>query len=117
MIYSKIFQTHKGKYSQKKMSICEVHQQIYDIIVLNMQDKPEVLKKLIPLLETAFSQGISIVHKLIEYKLTTRDLIKSKIPPTPKEAKERRLERIRLVELEKQLRETKRSLGKRADYV
>jgi len=116
MIFSEIFQTHKGKYSQRKMSICEVHQQIYDILVLNMQDKPEVLKKLIPLLETAFSQGISIVHKLIEYKLTDRDSIKSKIPPTPAEAKAQRLERIRLVELEKKLLETKQSLGNRANY-
>jgi len=116
MIFSEIFQTHKGKYSQKKLTICEIHQQIYDIIVLNFQDKPEVLKKLIPLLETAFSQGISIVHKLIEYKLTNRDLIKNNVLETPKEAKDQRLKRIQLVELEKQLRKTKESLGKKANY-
>jgi hypothetical protein len=116
MIYSEIFETNKGKTSQEKMSICEVHQQIYDILVLNLQDRPELLKKLIPLLETVFSQGISIVHKLIEYKLTSTKLIKNNIPWNPEEAKVQRLERIQLVNLEKQLSEIKKSLGNKVNY-
>jgi len=117
MIYSEVFNTHKGIVSHQKQSICEIHKQIYDLLVLNLQDRPELLKKIIPLLETAFAQGISVVHKLVEYKLTSNLRIKSRLPNTSKEAINLRKERVRLVALEKQLRETKELLGQKTNYV
>lgn len=124
MIFSKIFNTHKGRMSQTNETICEVHQQIYDILVLELQDRPELLKKLIPLIEVAFSQGISIVHRLIRYKLSTRAIIKSNVGRTKPEANKKRKkriylernERIRLVNLEKELRAIKISIGSKAKY-
>lgn len=115
-LYSEMFESHKGKATNSKLSICEAHRQIYDLLVLNLQDRPILLGKLIPLLEVVFAQGISVVHKLIEYKLSSRAKMKENIPPISEESRKLREERIRLVALEKELREIKESIGKKADY-
>lgn len=117
LIYSKIFDTLKGRTTQQKQSICEIHKEMYDLMIMNLQDQPLLLTKLVHLLETAFGQGVSIVHKLLEYKLTTNKKIKENIPMTTPEARKLREERIKLVEAKKELGEVKQFLGKKAEYV
>ncbi len=51
-----------------KRSICEVHRQIYDKLVVGFSDKPEELEEIVVLLEEAFSLGVKLVDKLVEYK-------------------------------------------------
>lgn len=116
-VFSPIFESHKGKAINSRLSICEVHREIYDILVLNLQDKPNLLIQIFPLLEVAFAQGISVVHKLIEYKLTTTPEIKERIPPISDKARKLREDRKRLMALEKKLRGMKESLKEGADYV
>ena len=61
---SKIFDTAKGIHIMQKRTICEVHREMYDCLVLEKYDR------LLSLLEEAFVMGIKITNKLVENKLS-----------------------------------------------
>ena len=63
---SDIFDSYKGKIYYHKRTICEVHRQIYDVIVLELGEN-KVACKLVKLLEEAFVLGVKMNDKLIEY--------------------------------------------------
>ncbi len=46
-----------------KRTICEVHRQMYDLLILDPADP-----KIIELLSEAFELGVVLVKKLVEYK-------------------------------------------------
>jgi hypothetical protein len=58
----------KGTRVSKKLTICEIHRQLYDLLVVELQDKPELLNKVKKLLDNACEIGIKMTKKLIEYK-------------------------------------------------
>ncbi|KKN66215.1 hypothetical protein LCGC14_0473560 [marine sediment metagenome] len=58
----------KGIRICSKRTICEVHRQIYDELVLGLSANDELLNKIVPLLEEAFGLGIKIVKKLLDTK-------------------------------------------------
>jgi hypothetical protein len=58
----------KTSHVYEKETICEVHRRIYDLCVLRLQDRPELLKSIITDLETAYKMGLSLCRKLVEYK-------------------------------------------------
>jgi len=62
-MHSKIFDTAKGMHIATVRTICEVHREIYDLLVLGMYED------IVPKLEEAFMMGISLTRKLMEYKL------------------------------------------------
>lgn len=111
MITSKIFETHKGSVSNSRLTICEAHRGIYDLLVLNLQDKPEVLRRVLPLLEQAFSYGVNMTHKLIEYKLTSSAKIVKGLPAASEEARKLREERNRLTVVFNKLEKIKADLA------
>ncbi len=43
-----------------------MHKEIYDFAVVNLQDKPEVLKPMVERLEEAFLMGIKMNKKMVE---------------------------------------------------
>lgn len=60
---SKVFDTRKGSHVWPQRTICEVHRQLYDCLVLGRMDL------MLPLLEEAYILGIKMTKKLTEYKL------------------------------------------------
>lgn len=54
-------------------TICELHRQIYDNLILSFHDRPRELKKIIPILESAFRAGLKMTKKLVEYKCSLPD--------------------------------------------
>lgn len=64
----------KGTKIDNRRTICEVHRELYDRLVLALADRPQLLEQLVPLLEEAFNMGISMNNKLIEHALSTDDL-------------------------------------------
>ncbi len=66
---SKILDSTKGTGVATKRTICEVHRNIYDIIVLEiLESNPKLAKNLSDLLEEAFVMGIKMAKKLKKYK-------------------------------------------------
>lgn len=61
-MYSKIFDNRKGKHIWPQRTICEVHREIYDLLVVGKHDA--ILEKL----EEAYVMGIKLCRKLTEYK-------------------------------------------------
>ena len=98
MITSKIFETRKGQGSYHRRTICELHRRIYDLCVLELQDNPEFLKKLISLLEEAWLYGLKMNRKLVENKLglIEKEIAKPNTNFDKKEASRLRKERVRL---------------------
>lgn len=73
ILLSEIFRNRKGSHVWGEQTICEVHRMIYDILVVNCQDKPDVLFKVIPLLEKVYEMGIKMTQKLVDYKMSLPD--------------------------------------------
>ena len=73
--YSEIFENPaKGTYVYGKRTICEIHRDIYDLLVLELHEThTELLNKVISLLEEAFIAGMKMNAKLIEYKCGNDD--------------------------------------------
>ena len=90
---SEIFQSEKGKVLGTKRTICEIHREIFDQVIIQFNDRPKALKKVVKLLEEAFVVGIKINAKLTEYKL------KQPFGENNPKIKESREERKRLVEM------------------
>jgi len=69
-MFSKIFDnTNKGKNVWEKQTICELHREIYDLLVLGLyKDNLPLLKKVVPILERAYVMGIKMNRKMIESK-------------------------------------------------
>ncbi len=66
MILSKVFDNPKGQRIQQKRTICEVHKEIYDLAIVNLQDKPEILDSMVKKLEEVFLMGIKMNKKMVE---------------------------------------------------
>ena len=73
-MFSKIFdEAEKGARLWGKETICELHRQIYDLLVVNLYNKnPKLLKQLIPILEKAYVCGIKMNRKMLEHKCSIR---------------------------------------------
>ena len=71
MILSELFSTNKGsRHRIGKRTICELHRELYDLCVVELHDKdPELMMKMIKVLEDAFIMGVKMNKKLIKYKL------------------------------------------------
>ena len=66
---SDVFDTTKGEMVYEKMTICEVHRIIYDLLVINLyKENRELLKDIIKPLEEAFIIGVRMNHRLIKHK-------------------------------------------------
>lgn len=64
---SEIFDTTKGEMVYSKRTICEIHRDIYDELIISLYKKDiELFKKIIPLLEEAFIMGTRMNHRLIK---------------------------------------------------
>lgn len=100
-----IEQYNKGRHVYDKFTICEMHRQMYDIVMLT--EDFENKERLIELLEKAFLMGIKLVDKLAEYKLQYRFLSPSEKMTDTKEA-----ERIRQLRINLQ-KEKDRAVGNR----
>ena len=59
---SKVFDNTKGRRVWPKRTICEVHRELYDLLVLNRPDE------MLPKLEEAYMMGIELVQILIAHK-------------------------------------------------
>jgi hypothetical protein len=92
---SAVFESEKGKLLNQHRTICEVHRQLFDIIVWEFQDEPSTLKKLVGLLEEAFIMGVKMNAKLLEHKLSLSPDVFNSSYAKDKQARETR---IRLVE-------------------
>ncbi|MCJ7829459.1 MAG: hypothetical protein MUP81_06935 [Dehalococcoidia bacterium] len=89
--------TSKGKHVYHKVTICEKHREIYDILITELATtRPDVIEKIVPYLEQAFIMGVKLNKKLVEVRLSedftapANDMAK---------AEELRKERIRLVDM------------------
>jgi len=69
-MFSEIFdQYHKGTQVWGNETICELHREIYDLLVLGLHNtNAELLNKIIPILERAYICGIKMNRKMIESK-------------------------------------------------
>lgn len=86
--------SEKGTAISPKMTICEVHRQIWDKVVLALADNPNAIKDIKPLMNQAMVLGMRLVQILIEHKLDLPDWERN----NPEEASKLRLERIRITE-------------------
>lgn len=59
----------KGKVVCGKLTICEVHRQLYDLIVIHMDDSCEQKTEMLHLLDKAFNMGVRLVKKLVDRKI------------------------------------------------
>jgi len=91
-IINKIFETPKGTGTNPQRTICEVFRDLYDLTIIHLKDKPEVLKKYVLLLEEGFIMGIKSVSILMKHRLS-KDF---KDNPKEEENKKTRYERIRI---------------------
>jgi hypothetical protein len=90
-------QTSKGKTVYPKLTICEKHRMIYDLLVLKLaKTRPDVIREIVPHLEQAFLMGVKLNKKLVEHKLSEDFTAPDN---DTQKAFELRQERIRLVEL------------------
>lgn len=69
-MFSKLFDSSKGKTFHQNRTICEINRELYDIFVLELHNKDvNLLKKIVSLLEDSFLAGVKMNRKLIRYKL------------------------------------------------
>lgn len=61
----------KGRRVLDRRTICEVHRELYDHVVVELQDRPELRDKLEGLVEEAYVMGIKMSRKLREYNHNT----------------------------------------------
>ena len=89
--------TLKGYHVSNKRTICEVHREIYDILVLELaESNNELFEKIANLLEEAFVMGIKLVERLIAYKI---DDLWDKEVENKEEIGKLRQERVRLLKV------------------
>ena len=96
---SKVLDSSKGlRVNSNRRTICEVVRQLYDICIIEGKDNPEMLDKIVPLIEDIFVMGIKMNNKLIDYKMDT-DLLFERNGDDTAEIEKRRKERARLVKV------------------
>ena len=66
---SKIFESTKGQAVASTRTICEIHREIFDKLIIYFSDRPGGLKKVIPLLDEAFIVGVKMNKRMVEAKL------------------------------------------------
>ena len=98
MVVSKVFDNAKGQRIQKKRTVCEVHKEIYDLAVVNLQDKPDILKEIISKCEEAYLMGIKMNKKMVERGCATMVW-----KDNPEKLKEMRMLRRELEEHEREV--------------
>jgi len=98
-MFSKLMdKTRKGRGACPKRTICEVHRDIYDILVIELATtRPEVIAKIVPLLEEAFIMGVKLNKALVEHKLASQDDTAG--PTDMANVKTIRSQRLRLIKL------------------
>ena len=114
MVFSKIFSLSKGTTFHTNRTICELNRELFDICVLKLhEEKPELLGKVVRIMEKAFIHGVKMNRRLVRYKLGTSSKWEKKEYRKPeinrKRLKEMRKERVRLENL---LMENERLLSK-----
>lgn len=69
-MFSKIFdESYKGQAIWGKETICELHRELYDLLVVGLyQTNLPLLGKIIPILERAYTCGIKMNRKMVENK-------------------------------------------------
>jgi len=66
-MFSRVFENKKGHRVWENETICELHRQIYDLLVIGEYDK------IVPVLEKAYKCGIKMTQKLVDYKCSLPD--------------------------------------------
>jgi len=105
MVFSELLDSSKGaKKPHVNRTICELLREIYDLCVTGLHDKdPELMFKMIKVIEDAFIMGVKMNRKLVKYKLGSSSKWKEEEYRNKdvdrKEISDRRRERIRLTEL------------------
>lgn len=96
-MFSKLMDSKKGRLVVRKHTICEVHRKIYDILVIELATtRPDVLKRIVPLLEEAFILGTRMNKKMAENKL---NMLLTWPDHNYEDAIELRTERVRLIQM------------------
>lgn len=89
--------TNKGRHVYNKVTICEKHREIYDVLITELATtRPDVIERIVPLLEEAYIMGIKLNKRLVEHKLSEDYTAPAN---DMEKAKELREKRIRLVEM------------------
>jgi hypothetical protein len=71
---SEIFdETEKGTKINSLRTICEVHREIYDLVVKHLSDKQEALQEIVPRLEEVFLMGMKMNLRMIDAKCEIKD--------------------------------------------
>ena len=69
-MFSELFGSHKGSKMHSNRTICELHRELYDLCVVGLCEKdPELMMKMIKVLEDSFIMGVKMNKKLCKYKL------------------------------------------------
>ena len=64
-----ILNDRKGQRVDGDKTICEVHRQLADMIMIRLKDQPAALDEIMPVLNDAYKMGIRLVLSLIEKKI------------------------------------------------
>jgi hypothetical protein len=77
-MFSVVFDNHKGliigQARAGEETICELHREIYDLLVLCLAEKHcDTLLKIIPILERAYICGIKMNKKMVDNKCKMTD--------------------------------------------
>jgi len=89
--------TSKGRHTYPLRTICEVHRELWDRLVIELaQIRPDVIRTIVPLIEEAYVMGVKLNKALVEQKLS-QDFTAD--PNDVPKCKALRKERIRLVEM------------------
>ena len=67
---SEIFESKKGERVGARYTICEVHRELFDLLLIELKNDPELLRRVVRLLETAFVMGIKMNSRLIEKQIS-----------------------------------------------
>ena len=71
---SEVFEDKKGTHVWIDQTICELHRQIYDLLVVELyESNRELFDKIVPILEKAYICGTKMTKKLLEYKCSLPD--------------------------------------------
>ena len=93
LMYSKVFDTDRGRHVWKEETICELCRKLYDVLVIEANE--ELLDKTVPVLEKIYLCAIKMTKKLIENKCSLPEWEKHE---SPEEVKRLRELRIKLTE-------------------
>jgi hypothetical protein len=69
-MFSEIFDNSiKGQNVWGRETICELHREIYDLLVVGLyKSNPELLKLIVPILERAYTCGIKMNGKMVQHR-------------------------------------------------